>query len=328
MGRHVVTVRDIDRLLTVNNVAAKSTLLNPKDKMNVPAAQRLMDVVTSADITLPDLGPSSDLSAFPLLQRICSTMTTPLSTTLDLSQQLVELSSLAHLFYYLFALKRIKFVSGPLYHDVQSYVKAAFVLTARGKLEVDDYSMYLMLLGSDLQEELHALLRTLLHSSNFSTLQLQSNITIVSQINDIFAKHPTWSSPDRRRDCQQGSDRVRPRHIVGNMRCADVQLFDCWAEGRAQAQRQLISCGFTEDSILAELAKLNHDGITLLSPDGIIVGVSNVGVSGEVVEAEDGEDPQERLEDDFLPIHDPQTNAVDDDQDELLADPVVTSEVS
>eukprot|EP00918_Siedleckia_nematoides_P096737 GHVU01212256.1.p1 GENE.GHVU01212256.1~~GHVU01212256.1.p1 ORF type:complete len:715 (+),score=82.31 GHVU01212256.1:162-2147(+) len=268
--------------------------------MNVPAAQRLLEGIAKAEAASSGVGVAAAVCPFPILQRICEDFLAPLSVTLDLTAQLTMASRLAHLFFFLFNDKGIRFVPGYLYHDVQATVKAFFVLAARGQGWSDTFQLHLHQVGTDSQEETHALVRTCSHKSNVSTLDLQTNLTIVTQVSEILTKHPDWTPPDVRRSCPEDSDRVRARYVPTDVSrvCADVDLWECWAAGRKGAQTTL-SQGefFSKEEVEVGFSGVQAQGGSLLCPYGRTVGIRKVAANAITEEEEEEEEVREEQED-------------------------------
>eukprot|EP00918_Siedleckia_nematoides_P031415 GHVU01067979.1.p1 GENE.GHVU01067979.1~~GHVU01067979.1.p1 ORF type:complete len:494 (+),score=66.56 GHVU01067979.1:1417-2898(+) len=270
-----VTGADLRGALRSSNVAGTATLFNPMDKQNVAAAQQLISALAAC----PPMQPSEKrqeptCGAFSVLQAICRCFTVPLDTSLGLAEQLTTLSQLGHLFYCLYRVNASKFFSAELYHDLQSFIKSAFVLALRGKTWPGGLELCLGQVGSDALEEHFSLLRTLNHNSNFNTYELEINMSIVAQINGVFESNPGWRRGDARRDCSS-SDRSRVRTVTGDINCSDVDVFRYWYDGRKQAAATL-SAVLHSDTLAACWSDLDDPDTptSLLCPMGAIVGVT------------------------------------------------------
>eukprot|EP00918_Siedleckia_nematoides_P033698 GHVU01073205.1.p1 GENE.GHVU01073205.1~~GHVU01073205.1.p1 ORF type:complete len:912 (+),score=94.10 GHVU01073205.1:616-3351(+) len=288
IGAVVLTTSDVRGLLTSNGVAGVAGMFNPDDKMNVPAAQKLVSHVATCTVAAATTPVAHHKNiAMHVLQELCSDFCVPLDTTKLLSEQLIALSRLGHMAYCLFRCRSTApkqsayFMKNQLYHDLQSYIKAAYVLAIRGKLWAEDpttndpdFGLCLGQLGSDALEEVFALVRTLNHSSNFNTYELQTNITVVTQIADVMSRHPDWQRNDRRRGPTSYSDRSRIIDSMrGSIKCTDVDISKCWLTGKSQAEAAL------HDLMGAEFIRecweaLHTPGTNLLCPRGEIVGVT------------------------------------------------------
>eukprot|EP00918_Siedleckia_nematoides_P075172 GHVU01164461.1.p1 GENE.GHVU01164461.1~~GHVU01164461.1.p1 ORF type:complete len:337 (+),score=49.02 GHVU01164461.1:567-1577(+) len=241
--------------------------------MNVRMAQQLLQGIATAEVRKGTTPGSEDFaSALIILQRMCKYFAAPLNADLDLSAQLIQLSSLAHETGFLFHQRKKQFIPSQLYHDLQTYVKAVFVIAARGQRLLTGYNLPIFLLGTDQQEEQHGSLRTVTHNQNFSTFELQNNITITGQIATVYERHPDWRRTDARRGFGHGVDIIRPESVTGSMDVDCVDLRGCWAAGRRAAEADLRHL-FTSQHIESFWTQIAKGGCSLLAPSGKVIGV-------------------------------------------------------
>eukprot|EP00918_Siedleckia_nematoides_P019468 GHVU01041528.1.p1 GENE.GHVU01041528.1~~GHVU01041528.1.p1 ORF type:complete len:231 (+),score=24.24 GHVU01041528.1:1057-1749(+) len=206
---------------------------------------------------------------------MCKCFRAPLDTALSLAQHLESLSHLGHMCYCLFRANSKQFIPTVLFHDLQTFIKGVFVLTCRGQSHSPEFSLCMGQAGSDALEEVFSLVRTLNHSSNFTSLELQSNLKIVSDIQGIMQRHPTWKPQDKRRDVTPTSDRSRVSSEQAEAtKISAVDVCACWAEGRRRAGASL---GELLDSelVTAGWDALRQDRVTLLCPEGNLVGCTD-----------------------------------------------------
>ena len=109
-----------------------------------------------------------------------------------------------------------------------------------------DFPLFLAQLGSDMQEELHSVLRTLSHNRNFSFLQLQHNLAISQQISQIEERNPAFRRKDRRRDIGD-QDGTRIGDATGDIRCGDLNFSGIWSLGACGAKAVLKECVLFDD---------------------------------------------------------------------------------
>eukprot|EP00918_Siedleckia_nematoides_P045962 GHVU01100791.1.p1 GENE.GHVU01100791.1~~GHVU01100791.1.p1 ORF type:complete len:519 (-),score=65.79 GHVU01100791.1:902-2458(-) len=275
VGDFVLTAAFLKQWLTARNVQHIKNLMAPADKMNVSAAQALISAVADADPEGPIVAtrPNSFAPYLLILNQICRCILAPLSTSTSLQEQLQQLSTLGHLIGFLFSLHGKYFIPTPLYHDTQSYIKAAYVLTARGKVLDDPFELFLSQVGDDQLEELFGVVRTTDHNSGVTTNQLETKLTISAQVNSILSRHPQWRPADRRRGASVG-DIIRPRHCTATVTCGDVDVASAWRTGRLTAHDLLVKNVSAAPLVEQYWGKVTGSGSSLLCPSGRIVGVS------------------------------------------------------
>eukprot|EP00918_Siedleckia_nematoides_P001569 GHVU01003697.1.p1 GENE.GHVU01003697.1~~GHVU01003697.1.p1 ORF type:complete len:462 (-),score=33.87 GHVU01003697.1:293-1594(-) len=223
IGEVAVTGTHIRHLLEANDVPNVRTLMDPTDKMNVPAATELLKGIRDADLEKVPTRHHHNVFAkhVKVLQVLCGALLAPFDVDLDLSQQLISASTLAHLVGFLYDIRPSQFIPGVLYHDLQAWVKAMYVFTARMKVWARDSTLMLNQAGTDQVESLFRQTRTRDHSTTYSTLHLETQLTIASQIDALLHQHPEWKGRDRR--SIPSIDTLRARHCTGNYRCNEVR---------------------------------------------------------------------------------------------------------
>eukprot|EP00918_Siedleckia_nematoides_P065855 GHVU01143252.1.p1 GENE.GHVU01143252.1~~GHVU01143252.1.p1 ORF type:complete len:1114 (+),score=121.79 GHVU01143252.1:380-3721(+) len=272
----VLTETVLRQWLTARQVPNLLGLMNPSDRMNVNAAKGFLTAVADADADGPIQGIRHNTFAphLRVLSGICRCLLAPLSSSTSLEEQLQQLSKLGHLLGFLWSLHGASFIPSPLYHDTQSYVKAAYVLTARGQESEEPSELFLSQIGDDQLEELFGVVRTRDHDSSVTTTQLETKLTIGAQVNDVISRNPQWRRPDRRRG-PSVNDVIRPRDFTNNVMCGDVDVRQAWRRGRLEAHQLLVQNVANEARVSQYWGTLTRGGPTLLCPGGRIVGVSS-----------------------------------------------------
>lgn len=113
----------------------------------------------------------------------------------SLKQQLVSLSTTAHLVLYLYTDNRARtaFLPNQTYVNLMMMIKNIYFCIAKSKVDQLNGQFYIILLGTDRLEGLFALVRCAVGSdSNVDILQLSSRATGLTQIAAILAIHPEW----------------------------------------------------------------------------------------------------------------------------------------
>eukprot|EP00918_Siedleckia_nematoides_P002227 GHVU01005092.1.p1 GENE.GHVU01005092.1~~GHVU01005092.1.p1 ORF type:complete len:699 (+),score=60.70 GHVU01005092.1:313-2097(+) len=188
-----------EQWLLVSGVQNVKRMTKPTDKMRVAVAFDLLKAISEATPEAPVIGtrPNTFAPYLRVMKVVCDCMGAPMSATLGLQDQLTKLSLLSHVVGFLFSLHGREFMHSQLVHDIHCFVKAAFFLTARGQAHDDEFELFLSLLGSDSLEELFGTVRTVDHNVNVSTCDLETKLSIATQVRDISSRHREWSPPDR-----------------------------------------------------------------------------------------------------------------------------------
>ena len=253
-------------------------LFDPEDKMNVSTAMELLQSI----IDCGQFTESQPLNmALDVLKIICQSMLDPFKTNLNLKQQLTSLTTLAHLTAFLYHVSGCRFIPSCQYHDIHAWIKCILFCTAREKnleLEYGEPSnLYICKIGSDAQEDLHGVVRTLSHNRNFNMLELGINLSIATEIMQVGERNPSWKKADRRRSTNANNDNFKPRHFTDyetQYTCGSLDLHACWNDSLEKAI-DILTPMFTTSQVFGFFEKfVNDDSITYMSPEGQIVGVS------------------------------------------------------
>eukprot|EP00918_Siedleckia_nematoides_P064832 GHVU01140925.1.p1 GENE.GHVU01140925.1~~GHVU01140925.1.p1 ORF type:complete len:247 (+),score=26.32 GHVU01140925.1:155-895(+) len=198
IGDMRLTAATTRQWLLANKVEGTQSMMNAADKQNVSAAMRFLRAVAEAD---PDMqlvrGRENTFGPYlRVLGALFKRMLSPMSADVGLSDQMRDLSCIAHVVCFLFWLHGREAMPTQLYHDLHSFCKAAYVLTARAQVRDRSFKLYLCQVGEDQNEEFNSILRRS-HDTNFSTCDLQVRATIATQLYDIQSRHPDWRPQDR-----------------------------------------------------------------------------------------------------------------------------------
>eukprot|EP00918_Siedleckia_nematoides_P003420 GHVU01007729.1.p1 GENE.GHVU01007729.1~~GHVU01007729.1.p1 ORF type:complete len:1183 (-),score=175.19 GHVU01007729.1:272-3604(-) len=305
IGDFALTAAVTKQWLAACGVQDVKRMFDVSDKMRVRVAFDLLDAVAGADPDVPTIGKIRN--TFPhslrIMSVICECMGAPMSPSMRLELQLTKLSQLSHVIGFLFSLHGSKFMMWELVSDLQGFVKAAFFVTARGQAD-DGFDLYLFQLGSDSIEELFGTVRTVDHNVNVSTCELETKLSIATQVRDIGARHPDWSPPDRRRGARGERDIIRPRETTESVKCKDVNLLKAWADGRDAAEKVLVPVS-SQKAVTDYWKAISQPGCSLLCPDGHPIGTkrarrTNADDDGQEEQGddEDGEAEEEEEEED------------------------------
>lgn len=196
-----------------------------------------------------------------------------LGVELSLSEQLEHLSAAAHLALVLYCKEGKDFLPTELYVDIMIMIKNVFFSVAKYKVDIPDGLFWIILLGTDRLEIDFGVLRTMVGNSvNVDMYSLVERLSGVTEVSNIFAKHPEWDRRPRRLKLptlsREGGelvsqyDHVTPARWKGNVEVKNVTLLTAWRRGRRQIDDELPLYG---DQL--KLLDENKD-ITILSPAG------------------------------------------------------------
>ena len=153
---------------------------------------------------------------------------------MTLSQQLWSLSTYSHLITALWKQHKLSFLTGALYADAQAIVKNIYFTTAELQLESPLYEYYILFEGTDCIEGVFSNVRTQDHAPNFDILQLAHKLSIATEINAIFERHPDLNCGQIRRNLSNvcGVDHTNPNSWVGNVTVGNVKIEQEYKAGR------------------------------------------------------------------------------------------------
>ena len=213
---------------------------------------------------------------------------TYLNVKLSLTQQVQNLSALAHLLFVMHRSCGKKFITGVLYHDFQVSIQDVIISIARMQCDFASWDpkpeYFISTQGTDELEQLFGIARTITHNRNFPVLEFAGTLATARSLKQIYMRHPSWKERSRRLDTVE---RVSPRQVPQgvNLRVDSVNLKAAWDAGRVMAQEVLRD---THDGIEEQRwwTDLERQDVTLRRPRGRLVGVKGEG-DGEV-DAQEG----------------------------------------
>ena len=221
-----------------------ATLLDPADKQNVPKAVNLLQ-------NLYDLFPEKlevmthikeRLRTVHFIGKVFNYFMRPFTVVeMTSSQQLWSLSTYSHLITALWKQHKLSFLTGALYADSQAIVKNIYFTTAELQLESPLYEYYILFEGTDCMEGVFSNVRTQDHAPNFDILQLAHKLSIATEINAIFERHPDLNRGHIRRSLSnvRGVDHTNPKSWIGDVTVGNIKIEQEYKGGRDDANKLL-----------------------------------------------------------------------------------------
>ncbi|KAL0571530.1 hypothetical protein V5O48_010431, partial [Marasmius crinis-equi] len=263
------------------------TLLNPDDGQDVPRALRLLTAVSLiSTIQKTTLNPSEERvhRALSLLGITFRFLLQPFITPgMSLSEQVESLVTFVHLLCALYLQNGSSFISGQLYGDLQTTVKAAILIVAKTRLLNPKNKVYICLLGTDTLETLFGRARMLLcHNPNFNILELRYILQSAMILDGVFQEYPSWERKPRRLKLKstEDLDRLSPDEWRGEIATDSCDLASSWKAGVQAVEAILQKYGVQMDMTFAErFSKPNTD---LMRPLGYKTKGKYPAISNEV----------------------------------------------
>ena len=114
-------------------------------------------------------------------------------------------------------------------------------MTARLQLLDRSHSYYILFEGTDRLEGLFSHVRTQDHTPNFDILQLSHKLSIATESNVIYERHPDLDCGHFRRNLvnAHGIDHINPKSWIGDVVVGNVNVESEWLAGRDQANTLL-----------------------------------------------------------------------------------------
>ena len=245
-----------------------SEALDPSDRQNVPAVLKLLDLFKKC-IDFFECSPEkvSDelLSSIKILFKIFEGIISVFGNVdISLNNQLLKLSTLSHMLFYLYKTNGTKFIPGQLYHDLQRMIQGSFFACALQQVNGGG-PLYLYQLGTDQLESLFAAVRTVTHSRNCDALELCHQLQHAHTINKILSAHPNWKQSHGKRlsGLKDASSQIE---WIGCVETNTCDLPKLWLLGMREAT------GILElDEYFFET---QQNGVTMIKPNKRCVGVT------------------------------------------------------
>ena len=192
--------------LTSHNVPPHRvrSLLNPSDKQDVVLAYSLLKEIWS--LPPPPMGSSPSFArarkALNIYGKFAYHLIMPyVCVDLNLDQQLIHLSTAAHMAFFLYrdCFAHTQFMPTQSYVDIMIMIKNVFYSVAKAKADNPYGKFYPILLGTDRLETFFGLIRTAVGTdANVDILQLGSRASGLTEVAVILAEHPEWDLGTRR----------------------------------------------------------------------------------------------------------------------------------
>lgn len=238
--------------LQSNGVSAARlrSLLNPNDKQDVVLGYSLLSEIWSLPAASSESSPEfvRAREALHTYGHLARHLIMPyISVNLDLSEQLIQLSTAAHIALYLYSdnAARTKFMPIQSYVDIMIMVKNVYFCVAKTKVDNPGGKFYLVLLGSDRLEKHFGFVRTSKgNDSNVDLIQLGNRSSGLTEVAVILAMHPEWDRGTQRLwspvisetgEVMTKVDHISPASWRGNLKVLRVNLQTCWILGCERA---------------------------------------------------------------------------------------------
>ena len=254
------------------------SLLNPNDKQDVVLAYSLLKEIWTLPLPSENCSPSFAWArcALNLYGEFARNLVLPyVCIDLSLDEQLIHLSTTAHLMFYLYRHNSAgtSFMPVQSYTDIIIMIKNAFFCVAKTKVDNPSGRLYLISLGTDRLETFFGLVRTAVGTdANVDMLQLGSRASGLIEVAVILAEHPEWDYGTRRLtlpvfskeggDFTSKADHINPRDWRGDVFVGKVNLHTCWLVGRKKAAELIPDMEVTLDALSG------NQSIDMLSPLG------------------------------------------------------------
>ncbi|KAK6981400.1 hypothetical protein R3P38DRAFT_2578449 [Favolaschia claudopus] len=256
------------QLLAQHDEKSVDKLLNPDDPQDVPRAIDLIEAIISVrDAEVPsdnvDLASTSD--SVRLLGHVFENFALPFITPeFSLSRQIRMLSTCAHLTFVLFREYRTDFMSNQLYGDTQSTIKNIVFSVAKQQLEDGEANVNANEDGTDPLEGHFAFMRTTGgHNSAMNYKQGIERNGWACDIQGVYSRWPHLHQESRRRRITrtEHKDHLNSSKWDADLKAANCDLIDCWAQGELEAVRIL--------SANSRLTPDKYDFRTILATPGV-----------------------------------------------------------
>ncbi|KJA13394.1 hypothetical protein HYPSUDRAFT_151636, partial [Hypholoma sublateritium FD-334 SS-4] len=232
-------------------------LLAPNDKQDVVLMIRLLHALASLEPPTSNDSPlvHATRRSLVLLGRVYwNLLRAYLDTGISLNDQLVHLSTAAHLILAIYHQDKGEFIPVQTYFDVMSMIKNVYFCVAKTQLDDPDADFWTVLLGTDGLEKVFGKVRTIVgNDTNADQLQLTNRIDGAVQCVNILEQHPEWGGQARRLNVKplfnennsptseitSKYDHISPRSFTGDLSVGKVVLRGCWLSGRRIAEKTL-----------------------------------------------------------------------------------------
>ncbi|KAJ7737509.1 hypothetical protein B0H16DRAFT_1762357 [Mycena metata] len=276
----VITPAIIKQHLRANGHSQEqvNSFLNPNDKQDVLLGYQLLKALWSLPLTVKSADPIFVRAhdALRMLGQLGYHLLMPyIFIELDLHQQLVHLSTAAHLLFFLYRDEKAgtSFMANQTYINLMIMIKNVFFCVAKAKMDTPTAEFFIILLGTDRLEVLFGLIRTAIGTdANVDIYQLASRISGLLESVLILARRPQWDRSPRRLklpmiineagEVSANADHITPASWKGDVHVGVVNLLTAWKQGR-QKTEELIPRARADFTVCAATA-----GIDIFAPMG------------------------------------------------------------
>ena len=285
VGNTIVSKTDVKKILeTVPNDTnvSNDSLLNPRDKQNVPLAVQLLrhfskavedvDKLKAINFKIEGIAEELHLMKYVIDGVLC----TFVDTTITIKEQLTKISFAAHV---LMILQRElhnigtgtstgSFIPNQLYHDLQASFEDAFFCAAKWKIYHTSLPLFLMLCSNDVLERFFGILRLKYRQCMIDNLEIIFATRAIELCGDMMFKHPEWFEKNRNVMQRISLDYSNPRDWDNEkLILQNVDIAGAFAVGRANAVTALNSYKRYEGDT-SDFGSLDECGYTFLIPYG------------------------------------------------------------
>ncbi|KAF7970371.1 hypothetical protein HWV62_24292 [Athelia sp. TMB] len=288
--------------------SAARAVLSPNDKQDVVLMIQLLDTIAQLpeEPTTPANAPNfATMQESRRILRLLGAIYRNLleaymHPSLTLHEQLVRLSTAAHLVLAIYTQDKGEFIPAQLFFDLMAMIKNAYFCVAKTQVDDPDGNFWIILLGTDGLEKVFGIVRTIMgNDSHADQFQLTNRIDGAVQCVKILEIHPEWDSGSRRitvksleeqaENITRQLDHLNPHSWKGNVLVKDVVLHSGWQAGRIIAEGIL-----RHASIEPPFEKMEAEGgFDIMCPFG---GSRVVLIGGDLMPGEREETAEERDE--------------------------------
>ncbi len=222
-------------------------LMNPSDYQNVPAAVKLLQGLKDIDNCTIKINEATEeiKKEIKLLSIIVEYLLNAFTyTKINLDTQLIALSTLSFLLFYIYLKHKSKFLTKDLYMDIQTSILSAFNQAILYQKHNPDAPLYVYRSGTDDVELLFGILRTLTHGPSFDLFEMLQRLKTVCQIQKIYSRNEEWKK-NKRLDIVNTCDHSSYSNWTGNLTTRDLSLDMIWEIGHDKAKDHLINSGYS-----------------------------------------------------------------------------------
>ncbi|KDR81053.1 hypothetical protein GALMADRAFT_91766 [Galerina marginata CBS 339.88] len=233
--------------------SAADVLLAPNDRQDVILMIKLLHAIALLSPLESSSRPlhQSSRRVLCLVGRIYfNLLTAYLDVNLSLNEQLVRLSTAAHLILAIYHTDKGEFIPVQTCFDVMCMIKNIYFSVAKTQVDDPAGSFWIILLGTDGLEKVFGQVRTMVgNDTHADQLQLTNRIDGAVQCVKILENHPEWGGQSRRLtlkplssnpdEISSAYDHISPKSWRGDVRVQNVVLAGCWSSGRREAEKRL-----------------------------------------------------------------------------------------